>query len=542
MSIQELCRFMAEQVRPIMAESGAVGLWVTNHHMRHAFQLLHALGIDQHSTIVTWVKDKMGRGQVRRDKTEHCIIGLWGKPVLTLTNQTTELRGPRRENSRKPDEFYAEFEAVHPAPRYAEIFSRGGRGANWDCHGDQVGKFAPAAAPDETDVPGGRTLEERLLVAEITRLGGHVVSNTIDHAQMERVATCQCGGFEHRVPFRADPELVLARQQDAAVREHWREMLRQALQQQASAPAPYLFATELACLEAIAAGQQHGHDPEVLAKLVERKLVKGKALKRALSKSGEAMMPQLQQMERRRLALAELPDDIEALIKLYRAALEQRHAALLSTSENAETEAFRDRLGLIEEKADAGFTGRWPEEPPSERLLADNAAPIGEIPIWGQRGMFRLMIDDVPYLVSCDESGGVAVYAADPEKPFLSSTGYRSFYAYARGCAGKTVDQWMGEKIREAIAEATKTKGKKPKALPFPDTVHRLPTSWSEKDADIDCAPIEVRPGDTAPVATPAGGERSEAPDDPALPTASPDDAGDIPDFLRRDPPAEAAE
>jgi N6-adenosine-specific RNA methylase IME4 len=141
MSIQALCAFMTEEVKPILAENCSVGLWVTNHHMRHAFALLHALGIDQHSTIVTWGKDKFGRGQVRRDKTEHCIIGFLGKPVLTLTNQTTLLQAARRENSQKPDEFYAEFEAVHPAPRYAEIFSRGGRNDKWDCHGDQTEKF-----------------------------------------------------------------------------------------------------------------------------------------------------------------------------------------------------------------------------------------------------------------------------------------------------------------------------------------------------------------------------------------------------------------
>src|ERR1039458_5289839 len=141
MSIQALCAFMTEEVKPILAENCAIGLWVTNHHMRHAFALLHALGIDQHSTIVSWGKDKFGRGQVRRDKTEHCVIGLLGKPVLTLTNQTTLLQAARRENSQKPDEFYAEFEAVHPAPRYAEIFSRGGRNEKWDCHGDQTEKF-----------------------------------------------------------------------------------------------------------------------------------------------------------------------------------------------------------------------------------------------------------------------------------------------------------------------------------------------------------------------------------------------------------------
>lgn len=148
MSLQEICRFMADKVKAILADDCSVALWTTNFHMRHAFQVLHALGIDQHSTIETWRKDMIGRGQVRRDQTEHVIIGLKGKPTITLTNQSTIFDGPRRENSRKPDEFYARFEAVHPAPRYAEIFSRGGRGPNWDCHGDQVGTFAAGDPAD----------------------------------------------------------------------------------------------------------------------------------------------------------------------------------------------------------------------------------------------------------------------------------------------------------------------------------------------------------------------------------------------------------
>jgi N6-adenosine-specific RNA methylase IME4 len=87
----------------------------------------------------------MGRGQILRDKTEHCIVATQGRPIFNLTNETTELRAPRRENSRKPDEFYAMVEKLCPAPIYADIFSRGGRSSIWDCHGDQVGKFATPA-------------------------------------------------------------------------------------------------------------------------------------------------------------------------------------------------------------------------------------------------------------------------------------------------------------------------------------------------------------------------------------------------------------
>jgi N6-adenosine-specific RNA methylase IME4 len=146
MSIDAGCAFMRDKVAGILAPDCVVGFLTTNFHMPHAFTLLAALGFEQHSTILTWEKDRMGRGQVLRDKTEHCIFALRGTRCVTLTNESTWLPARRRENSRKPDELYDLIERVFPAPRYAEIFSRGGRGPLWDCHGDQIGKFSTEAA------------------------------------------------------------------------------------------------------------------------------------------------------------------------------------------------------------------------------------------------------------------------------------------------------------------------------------------------------------------------------------------------------------
>jgi N6-adenosine-specific RNA methylase IME4/ParB-like chromosome segregation protein Spo0J len=128
----------------ILAEDAVMWIWATNFHMRYAYELLDAWGMTSAPTILTWVKDKMGRGQVLRDKTEHCIVATRGRPSFRLTNETTELRAPRREHSRKPDEFYRLVESLCPASIYAELFSRGGLGPNWDCHGDEIGKFATA--------------------------------------------------------------------------------------------------------------------------------------------------------------------------------------------------------------------------------------------------------------------------------------------------------------------------------------------------------------------------------------------------------------
>ena len=133
MSIAEIC---ALRVADIAHADCILWLWTTNHHMREAFNVLDAWGFKQ-KTILTWVKPKMSTGDWLRGQTEHCLMAVRGKPIVELTNQTTVLRGPVREHSQKPDEFYAFVESLCPAPRYAELFSREVR-PNWDGHGDEV--------------------------------------------------------------------------------------------------------------------------------------------------------------------------------------------------------------------------------------------------------------------------------------------------------------------------------------------------------------------------------------------------------------------
>ena len=133
MSIAEIC---ALRVADIAHTDCILWLWTTNHHMREAFNVLDAWSFKQ-KTILTWVKSKMSTGDWLRGQTEHCLMAVRGKPIVELTNQTTVLRGPVREHSQKPDEFYAFVESLCPAPRYAELFSRQER-PNWDGHGDEV--------------------------------------------------------------------------------------------------------------------------------------------------------------------------------------------------------------------------------------------------------------------------------------------------------------------------------------------------------------------------------------------------------------------
>lgn len=132
MSIEAI---MALDVASIAHDDCILWLWTTNHHMHEAFHVLEAWGF-RHKTILTWVKDRMGTGDWLRGRSEHALMAVRGKPIVTLTNQTTAFDGPLRENSRKPDEFYAVVESLCPGSR-AELFQREAR-TGWDGHGDEV--------------------------------------------------------------------------------------------------------------------------------------------------------------------------------------------------------------------------------------------------------------------------------------------------------------------------------------------------------------------------------------------------------------------
>jgi N6-adenosine-specific RNA methylase IME4 len=138
MSIADIC---ALEVGSIAHDDCILWLWTTNYHMREAFDVVAAWGFQQ-KTILTWVKDKMGRGDWLRGQSEHCLMAVRGKPIVSLTNQTTILRGPVRAHSQKPEQFYQLVESLCPSPRYADLLSRYRHNEKWDCHGDE----APPAA------------------------------------------------------------------------------------------------------------------------------------------------------------------------------------------------------------------------------------------------------------------------------------------------------------------------------------------------------------------------------------------------------------
>ena len=136
MHIDEVC---ALPVATLAGDHCLLWLWVPSMLLANGTgaRVVEAWGFSPR-TILTWAKNKMGNGTWLRGQTEHAIMAVRGKPIVTLTNQTTVLHAPVREHSQKPVEFYDFVESLCPAPRYADLFSRYRHNERWDCHGDEA--------------------------------------------------------------------------------------------------------------------------------------------------------------------------------------------------------------------------------------------------------------------------------------------------------------------------------------------------------------------------------------------------------------------
>jgi N6-adenosine-specific RNA methylase IME4 len=128
----------AMPVQDIAADDAVLWLWTTNAHLRVVFDVVEAWGFE-YKALLTWVKDRMGTGEWLRGQTEHCVLAARGKPVFLHGNHSTVLEAPRREHSRKPEEFYAMVEATCAGAK-VEIFCRQAR-KGWQSFGDQTELF-----------------------------------------------------------------------------------------------------------------------------------------------------------------------------------------------------------------------------------------------------------------------------------------------------------------------------------------------------------------------------------------------------------------
>lgn len=540
MSIKNGAHFMREQLGPRLAEKCTVYFWSTNYHLPWAEHLLGALGFTKPSTMGTWAKDQVGRGQVLRDQTEQCIVRHRGGALIAETMDTTLWQGAgweTRENSRKPQAFYDLVERKSPAPRYLSVFSRGGEGDKWDSYGDQAEVFAaPAAAGDEQEewralwaVEAGVTIEGpiftilqegRLIAGDTGRPNGWTLTSTGADRLAELDKRFNVPGVLPAEPIESRDRLLLrvlgAVEQDPGTKleEDWLrpggllDSLVDGKRKRKLTPKGKDLLKDLqrhACLawlEAVAAGRgAELAEPTRKILLAAKFVVGGRASK--LSRAGERELESLRKDKAERDELAAMPDNVDELVVLYGQAIRDHQEAVLA-SDRAGVERLDRRIDLLQMKANGGTNfGMGTDESPAERLRVENRPPVGEVPMWAQPGIFRIVVDDMPVIVHYEHDdffgGTFDFHAEDGARPFCSESGYQTEYGDfhlgddvpddgPRVALGVTVAQHAEVIVRQLLVTVSNKSGsgRVPRTakhpLPMPATWYRMPASWDEVD------------------------------------------------------------
>lgn len=146
---------LALPVADLAADDCVLFLWATNPMLPQALAVLDAWGFRYKTIGFTWAKTTtrtdwswapkwhIGLGYWTRANTEICLLGTRGDPKRVSKAVRQLLVAPRREHSRKPEEFYACVEALVPGP-YLDLFARQAR-PGWAAWGNETTKFNEAA-------------------------------------------------------------------------------------------------------------------------------------------------------------------------------------------------------------------------------------------------------------------------------------------------------------------------------------------------------------------------------------------------------------
>jgi N6-adenosine-specific RNA methylase IME4 len=157
MSFEELA---ALPVRDLASPTGChLFVWTSGPFLPQALALISAWGFKYSTRCFTWAKVKrswdgytplaeddfhIGLGLTVRHQTEIVLLARHGNCRRQRKDIRELILAPRREHSRKPDEFYRRVEAYCTGP-YLDIFARERR-TGWDAYGDEVDKFGGARA------------------------------------------------------------------------------------------------------------------------------------------------------------------------------------------------------------------------------------------------------------------------------------------------------------------------------------------------------------------------------------------------------------
>lgn len=145
-------------VSDYVADDSFLMFWVTGPHLAIGSHLyiMRSWGFEPVSIWGVWIKPSskrfdqgwmffddfaffVGMGYTTRQNAEFVILGRRGKPKRNDKSIRQVLASPRREHSRKPDEYFERVERFCDGPRL-ELFARETR-PGWTCRGNEVGKF-----------------------------------------------------------------------------------------------------------------------------------------------------------------------------------------------------------------------------------------------------------------------------------------------------------------------------------------------------------------------------------------------------------------
>jgi N6-adenosine-specific RNA methylase IME4 len=146
-------------VKELAAPTGChLFLWSSGPFLPQALRLIEAWGFRYSTRAFTWLKTKrgwdgtsplteldftIGLGLTTRSQSELVILARRGNCRRQRKDVRELILAPRREHSRKPDEFYRRVEAYCSGP-YADLFAREHR-PGWSVWGDEIKKFGGPA-------------------------------------------------------------------------------------------------------------------------------------------------------------------------------------------------------------------------------------------------------------------------------------------------------------------------------------------------------------------------------------------------------------
>lgn len=138
MSVDEICAMKVGE--NLSTPDCALWLWTTNAFLIDgtATRVCTEWGFTP-KALLTWRKDRIGAGRYLRNQTEHAILAIRGKPMINGESSPNIFDAPRRGHSEKPEQAFAIFEKVTPAPATGrlELFARKPR-PGWLASGSEL--------------------------------------------------------------------------------------------------------------------------------------------------------------------------------------------------------------------------------------------------------------------------------------------------------------------------------------------------------------------------------------------------------------------